>query len=426
MNTLTSTRIKKSENVLTYFIAIIIGAFPVLSIYASPLRGVSVGDWCLLICLIVVLCSAYKNILITGTLRQLPASPVVWYFVLITLQSFLMYIFFVFSSVDLSSPITRMIRYLFYLLFVVVMTQGFTEKKVLLNIVVFISLLSTAWVFIQQIMYSVFSVPLPGYITCFPTFHSEHTFEETVAFLKISQRYRPSGIFLESSHHAEYAILGLIVLLMHYKNKKAFTGALFITVGLIVSTSTLGMVLAAIVWIIWFFKIAPISSSSKLVIGVLFIGALICLIPLALSIEQVSEALYKLNRYFGSGSVGFFSGARMESYAAVFSLDIIYQFFGEGFGMMPNGEPYMTSAAYIWYGLGLIGLLYTLAFIVILLIGTKQPYAKTIAFVTLVCFFVTELFVSFWIVLYLFLIIGDPKHASMSGGEKGETKKIRL
>ncbi|MCL2336758.1 MAG: hypothetical protein FWC60_04995, partial [Firmicutes bacterium] len=68
-----------------------------------------------------------------------------------------------------------------------------------------------------------------------------------------SSFFRPSAFFSEPSYFAQYSIIGVNSLLFLKSESKAnLIKAIFITIGILITTSGIGIVLSTLVWLLWY------------------------------------------------------------------------------------------------------------------------------------------------------------------------------
>lgn len=391
-------------------VCFLIAAFPLLSIYASPIPGVSIGDITLLVvCLYLLL---HTRGLLLRRRCSLAALLCVVLLLLITTVDLLVGQATVSSVLD---SFIRVARMLFYAGCIACILTADINWSMVVRFVAALSVISTFVIFAQYVVYSSTGYIIPGYISSLPNFHSDNSFEDAVAFLETSKRYRPNGLFLEPSHHAEYSIIGLTACLFYFKSGWAKVFGVLVTFGMVISTSTLGMALSGILWFIWLVRNGS-GSGRLLILSAVFLLVVVFGSTL-MQVEQIQEAFYKIGRYFfGTTGGTLFSGARMETYNDALDLQGFSAAFGLGFGAMPEGEPYMTSGAYLLYGLGWTGFIGTLLSFAYLILAKGSGFSKVLCFIFFLQFFVCETLVSFWVVLYAALILATRVRDEASEG----------
>jgi len=155
------------------------------------------------------------------------------------------------------------------------------------------------------------------------------------------QLYRPTSLFLEPAHYSQYNILCLCYSLFgdHQNRKSNLKLAIFITVGLLLSTSGQGILLCALLWFIF-----------------------------NLSIMQ--KSIYRVWD-FEKGEPGPALSTRLFTYSYFNELPLLYKFIGVGFGNVPPGV-YFNGISYILYTIGVIGLFIVMLFLLNAFIHTRN------------------------------------------------------
>lgn len=153
-------------------------------------------------------------------------------------------------------------------------------------------------------------------------------------------KYRPSAFFSEPSHFAEFVLLSYYYYLFVKQNYKI----IFIySLGIIASTSGLGIVGAAILWAIYVCVYKPKHSFSSYKYILFFGRVMIILIVIYLFIFFYSTALesdYWLLQRLASG--GTFDARVLRSFDIYFSLGFFNKIFGVGLQNQANYLEYFS------------------------------------------------------------------------------------
>jgi hypothetical protein len=208
---------------------------------------------------------------------------------------------------------------------------------------------------------------------------------------------------LEPAHFAQYVLIGLVICLFKEKsNIRSILFAVFVTLGIVLSTSGQGLLVTCIVWIIFILDLIfgkGQSSNIRLLGMVLSVVAFIVL-PFVMNSEVVQN---NLARILMSGSNTAVS-ARAEGYTTFFSEDMLYiKIFGAGFGNTPLGV-WFSGLAYILYCSGIVGFLILLGIFIKCLFKSPNRYAKMLIFVCFLLSVSAEIINSYWIVFMFSLI----------------------
>lgn len=189
------------------------------------------------------------------------------------------------------------------------------------------------------------------------------------------QLYRPTSLFLEPAHYSQYNILCLCYSLFgdHQNRKSNLKLAIFITVGLLLSTSGQGILLCALLWFIWFLNImltSKIDIIKKLLLLFLVIVFVVYIIPQIFNLSIMQKSIYRVWD-FEKGEPGPALSTRLFTYSYFNELPLLYKFIGVGFGNVPPGV-YFNGISYILYTIGVIGLFIVMLFLLNAFIHTRN------------------------------------------------------
>lgn len=253
---------KRSISIFGLLYTYYIGLLPVLMIYKLPFVNFGLGVLLALIFLPYVFFSAFNK-----TNNKF-----------FSIQSFLIVLFLLYYAYCVSSDFN-----VSTLLIVVAIHVLFAPKSLyfvkFLKIVKGCVLISSVIIIFQWLIYTLFGVFIPFIIDDYILEAFKGTSgmsEESAGF------YRISGLFLEPSHYSKYAIVGLAFFLFESTlNKRVFMKAIIVTIGILLSTSGIGLVGALGIWAYYFvFKdnlIVKQKSKIARVFYLLILGSFILL-----------------------------------------------------------------------------------------------------------------------------------------------------
>lgn len=186
-----------------------------------------------------------------------------------------------------------------FLIYALAANNGVFDEKLIWKSVVDISCMATVGILLQTACYYLLGTRL---FLC-PTNLMEKSIwmqygVETSDQVLSSALYRPASFFLEPSMFAQYVVLGVMYLrLSEAKDIKSFGIAVFLSVGVIASTSGIGIASLIVVWLLSYWT--EIVENKKLLKGLFGILAFVIVFFIA---YLVSDSLREsVLRVFGLG-----------------------------------------------------------------------------------------------------------------------------
>lgn len=335
------------NKVFTIFLVL----FQLLFVYATPIPGFSVADVMLLLLLPLMTLNLIKK----NKINLVIYKPLYFILVYIIFQMLIIFILKDESSViDIG---TRTMRFTIYLITLIVFVPVYFDIKLGIKILRYVCIISTLFLFIQIILVKTTGVYLPGTLSGLPIMRDELSiFNNNVTQWGVL--VRPRSFFTEPAHYAGYNLLYLVLGLFSEKNNiKQYISEVVVSVGLILSNSTTGILICLIIWMIWIIKQIIKSDSRKNKLITLIIIMLV--IPILLEIIVSSNNFQILIQRVFDANTGGLGGAaigRLGNYSTVFSLEgkSIYKvIFGRGMVELPF---FMPSIARIFYYYGIVGI----------------------------------------------------------------------
>ena len=215
--------------------------------------------------------------------------------------------------------------------------------------------------------------------------------------------FRPMSFFYEPAHFSEYCTPYLTYLLFSKKTlcKTSFAQAVFVSLGIVLSTSGIGCVFMGCMWLVVLLH----SLKTKYAhIAFLLLLLFLCCLPIAFSVPLFQKAIERL---FVGGAIKI----RMLSGYSVFAdLNIVSQLFGIGYGNYPPS--YAISMSYSLISMGIAGTILFICFIG-KLIFENRGFSKALACVLFFMLFVTMIFTTGF-TLYLPCIVFSMKEKKIA------------
>lgn len=307
---------------------------PVLSIYASPVPGFDLGTTMVVFFLLICLMN-------NARVRIEPLLMILVLYTLITIVPVIIGRAETFSP--FSSVLMRTLR--FVLMLFTLLGVGYasfyssSKYKVVLR---FVSLFAAGYIYLQFFFFHLFGYKLRN---VFGPIKGGGEFSSSLG--EYEYVYRPPSFFLEPSHVCYFLIPFLCFVLFSKRvfSRRSFVEALFVTGGILLTTSGQGLVIVAFCWLIW-----ALLQLKQLNLKSLFL----ILIPLLILISTI-DISYTINRVFTSDELNAVD-ARSSGYSLVSEMSLPQLIIGNGFGNYPE-EVYFASFADVLYCTGIIGLI---------------------------------------------------------------------
>lgn len=387
---------------------------PITSQYSSMIPGLNIGELVLLLitifCIIDLMMNQHKI-----NIKRTSNNPFLWYAMYIICGSMVSGMTQHYASmIDIS---VRTLRYVFYIFCATFISSIYFDFSFFIKWYRRLVIFATAFLFIQVILFNYKGYILMGTIPGLKV--SNPGYSEEVMKSLYSYFHRPSSIFLEPGYFAQFTLPYLAYVL--FKNRKEikikFSETIFLTIGLVLTTSGQGIILGLFVWGIWFFtKFYNVKNKKINLIFFLGICIFIVAIPIVLKVPVVERSVARL---FGSPASS--SSSRIFRGFHIYNqLETIYKFIGVGYGnvgahivykgiytIYDTGfiqSEYMNSIAYILVNLGVIGFILMLWIFIYLWKNTFGFYKVCLCILVLLSG-VSTFFISSGIVFYLPIIL---------------------
>lgn len=378
---------RKIVSIYSLFVAMM----PVFASYASGIPGLNLSD------LILIFFTGYAWLLRLRSKNNFLVSMRLLYVGIFFILVFNLTAYFNPSTPAIDITI-RTIRYVFYMFCFLYTSRKLIDTELLRKYVKTVAMLATAFIILQFVLYKLGNYVLPGYIRQLNLYIEQYS-ELDYDFIYKQQMYRPTSFFLEPAHYARYVVIGLIMVLFNPNSKrKEFFMAIFLSVGVLISTSSQGYLLVFVVWAMYaLLYIRNISSIwVKNVVKVILVVSPILFIAI-LNTPMVKDTLSRTL----SGGVDVETsaiGARLGGFLIVKELSAFELLFGHGFGSVPEGA-WLSSALYWIYGSGLFVFLIFVAFLLYALKRLKGSQ-KVILLCYFLLFFTDDSFYNYMCILF--------------------------
>lgn len=378
--------------------SVLIAILPILGSYASGVPGFSVADICLV--LFVGL-----SFLTRGSRNRYSVSVAPLLLGLTLVIIFSLFDCLLGFPASTSDVVIRTIRYSFYIIVLFTAGKKFLDVPTLIQCVKKVSFLGSLFIVFQAVMYYTWGIVVKGFLPFLSLYVEQYQNTNYGIIYETLNMYRPTSFFLEPAHYARYCIIGIILYLFvdEVIDNKTMLHVALCAIGIVISTSSLGYLMLAIVGSMFVFtRIKHIKSR--------ILRQFMCLVAimfpiLLLGILRIPIIQSVLNRSF-SGSItdsNSAMGARLGGFTYYFDLPFINKLIGTGFGNVPDGV-WMSSAAYWLYGSGIFVFLIYFYFLwrTFFCVGIAE---KNILLIVLLLLFTDDSFYSYMIILYFSLVI---------------------
>ncbi len=298
---------------------------------------------------------------------------------------------------DAAALFLRIFKFAFYMICVLGTGSKFLDRSTFKKAMYFCGVVACAFLMLQYVLYYAFGKIILGQLPGVPLHLDEYSnLDYEVIF---GYQFRPSSFFLEPALFVHYLIVALVLALFDKEVRSRFGRMLLIilfTVSIVMSTAGQGILYLVVVYFAYAFK--EIKNKAR-ILGFTLLFVCIALIGYN-NIDVLQNAVDRLIANENAAD------ARLGSYIYCFELSTLYSLFGNGYGVIANGE-YMAGAAYVWYGCGIIGLS-----LIIMLFACSYEKAscnvsKVLCVVFFIMFFGTGLFYNYMVFWYFSLMMAN-------------------
>lgn len=378
---------KKTTNILGFILAM----FPVLIQYKSLIPGITLGEL-LLIIMIPTMLYYFK---IKKDIRLIP-------FVFILIFFIILLIYLIFSSyfvnrISYINTLSGIIRGIFYFCIVFLCINSIFNVNIFFNFYSKITMLATIYLIIQVFAHNLLNINLPWTIPFLNVYQENYNTIDFASFF--SDFYRPYSFFLEPGYYVQY-ILPCLVILLFIKKAYNLKMAIFISIGLVFSTSGQGLIIGLIIWVLYII----LELRRNILV---YISTNIFFVLLIGSILKISFIERSLARLFGSDTSS--SNSRIfEPFSYFMNLETQNKIFGIGYNNISSifGKVYLNSVSYVLITSGIVGFLFVLMFLISCFLLFKKTESKILLFIFCFLLMIGGIFTTPNTIFYLVLIFG--------------------
>ena len=380
---------------------LVIVLLPWLGYLKSPLPIMNMGTFVLFMLAPFIVLDSYSHRNETKGIR-----PLIPYLLCITIQS----LFYSIFAADNKGLIPML-----YMWFTCVLTLHFGLRKTfdINRARVFIEnfgLFLTFSVLLQHILYLISGRALP--LLPNSLLYDQESFSTEISFIGSIPRF--GGLFPEPVHFSQCVIVSLAsALFPEKKQDPRILKAIIITVGILLTTSGMGLALGVFVWITWYVFYGKNKQNNKYTRIILNLVVILIVIVFAFCVAiQFNAFQAVIGRIFGTNYSYSAIQGRSWAYYMYQMLPLQERLLGVGYGFTP--PIFMASIPLTLYTTGVVGL-GTLAFSVLSCVRKTRGFSREICVVFVLMLFFTGVFnqrgVAFF---YSFIIAGTSIRNSKS------------
>lgn len=297
---------------------------------------------------------------------------------------------------------------------------GGIDGRYLREVVEKVAMVAAGCVFVQQLLHYTLHINLQLLYSDWMISSLQYVgFSELFGESADDGLYRPSAFFMEPSHLAQYSIIALGSAL--FREEPRFRVALVVTLGMLMSTSGMGIVLVFGMWGWWCWgKLEHRSVASRLMLGA---GVLLGALVLFLVLYQIPFFEKVFSRFIGTPE-----GEYNAIHGRTFGWNLLFagKSIGEllwGFGAESLPEYYLTGFMtllyiYGWVGVGL------LLFMLVLFAAMTDGLPRTLLMVYISLLFIANLTGFIPMIFQLGCILSIAYQESMDEEEEELTNQL--
>lgn len=371
------------------FTALII-SFPILQQYKSPIAGIPLADF--------IAIAYIPSLLINFRLKKTNIwLPFIFCFLLI-LYAFL-FIFIDSNSnyqVNLSNLLIGIVRLSFHFILIILGVNSLFNISFAIRIFKYIGIFATLYLCIQFAAYYLFGKILPWIIPFLNVYQDGYGSIDFTNFF--NDFYRPYSFFLEPGFYVQFILPLLVIMLLNDKYYDMFT-SVFISIGIILSTSGQGLMILPLIWGFFIF------NRYRKNIWKFSVGTFLCLIFLYI-FKDNSIISRSFDRLFGGENAS--SHLRIFQPLQMFSgLPTFNQIMGIGYNNIATvfGATYLNSFGFLLISVGVVGSTLYFLYIITLFFRLKLLASKLILIIFVILLFVSGIVTSGSTVFYFSILI---------------------
>lgn len=387
-----NTAYTKSFSVVTQLFQYCIALMPVLYLLNFPLLNVSLGT------VLLVVFLPYSGFHIVCWLKKSgrKAGDVTGFLVFA--------LFYLYICLRSNGNINTIILAISTLVHMCGMFCGSVQLEKVRRILVTYAMISVGLVVIQTVACYL----LNWRIQYLPQVFVHKQFQESYIFRNEGGLFRPSALFLEPSHFAQYCCFALISVLFPAKGKADIERAAVISVGCILTTSGMGIALTCGI-IAWYFvaeylvsgKIKTYRPKQILLAALVLVVGVFCVCQVPFVKTALQRVFSTVDGY--NAIVGRLGLWKVKD--AIGTMEVVPLLFGYGNGA--EYDFYLTGVIDTIYKYGIIGLALEVACFGWLLLRKRSNYVWCTCLSFLLLFVLAHLTSFFVQIFYFGLVVAD-------------------
>jgi len=365
--------------------------FPILQQYRSPFSGVPLAEFLSMLCL--------PFLLLNFKLKK----NRVWYSYIFCITLVFYNLFFIIWGNQFNIPIKNTniligtIRLSFHFFLIFLGSNSLFDIGYSIKVYKLLGILTTAYLTIQFLTFHLFNLTLPWILPFLKVYQEGYNDIDFNSFFM--DFYRPYSIFLEPGFYVQFILPLLVILLIDNRNKDVKT-AIFLTIGIVLSTSGQGLMLLPVVWGSY-----VVLKYKRNILK--FIGGLIISLFVIFLIRDTEIVSRSLGRLFG--------GENTSSYLRIYQplelydrLSFSNQIVGIGYNNIEAvfGNFYLNSIGFLLISTGIIGTLIYFLYVLTLFFQLKIVSSRVILFIFTILLFVSGIVTSGTTVFYFCILLG--------------------
>lgn len=398
---------------------ILMAFFPIIQIYGSPIKGINLAEFIMILFGIFVVMKKHK----INIFKDMRCYIMVVFFIsccFITIGNV-----FLNSASSYIEILIRVIRWGFYIILLTA-TYYNLNKILLIKLIRKLSLFSCLCLWVQLLFYYLFQVVLTFKL---PFLSITTDFGES--YVMFNGVFRAYSLFCEPAAFSYFVVIGLAAYLFLNKNieeKYIFVKAVFLSISAVASTSSAGVGMTLIVWLVYFFHgFSEKKLNRKKVCFLMVLPFALLGIILYLVLTDNEYISWIFGKFIAS-SVGDDRSSRIMAHQIYFDkLPNILQMFGVGIG---NEEHYFQNVHFMHFGysssigliiveIGMIGLTVMGAFFVKMFFSIKKELKIFLILFVALMVFSGALF-SYQLVYYLLWCYGFESEVKLMWKNNGK------
>ena len=387
---------KKKSLFLTLYSTILIIA-PILSIYGIGISTITFFDFLLILLNVLMI----LDLLVTNK-AKIPLKKLVAF-------NFVPYYIYIFITmivhINDNEVLLRTLRYLLYLSNIVFFVKTYFNYSIAVRVYKRVAWIATIFLFIQVTFSKILGIYIPGILTNLPLVVEDlYNYDKT---FQMAQVKRVMSFFAEPSHFAIF-ILGYFVILLfshNIKNTKKsnfFFESIFLSIGIILSTSILGVIVMTFMWSLWLvcnFKKFFLKPYMLLFLPLIFLILYYLLIDTT-ALQYITNPSVFQRQFEG----------RFEGYHFLSSINqsLGEKIFGHGMTKI-DMNVYLPSYPILIFYFGYTGFILYMAAFLSYIFKPRNNVTTAILICMLIISLASEILVGNFIVIYFSLIISSSK-----------------